>query len=405
MDAGSEPHIFKMIQDCFDELFEYLSVNDLKALRQTNKRMKRVVDELIKTNFSVTLQKFCTTRLTLIGTEIMAFRLVNHIDFSYGYSSLPQIEMIHPILPQAEIISIYTIMDMNTDWNIHDNVLKHCTKLKQLMISANNENIQNGVNWLYHVFPTLEHIGLYHCMSFNVACTDLEVFFNQNPSIKVFTVTSEIIWGNRDWIRKSNIKFDRLYIILRHYKHVNIVEFCDFLTELHIHGLYKELHVEIQSSSCQTGLPSIIKLCSLKGLFDCSIRNGTFLRSKDLEELDVKDVDESNSVWEMLAINLPNLRRISIQKIAKFDYILPFIQRCPNLKHIKIDVIETDGVSIINFTALNKERAKLENARNVMIFVDEDVFLTNKWRKNTNSRLVTLKRIHSWKESNPFYSF
>lgn len=52
------PNIFKLDIDCFDEIFEYLSIKDLHSFGQTCRAMHKVAGEYFKRNHSAA-EKFC----------------------------------------------------------------------------------------------------------------------------------------------------------------------------------------------------------------------------------------------------------------------------------------------------------------------------------------------------------
>lgn len=107
----------------------------------------------------------------------------------------------------------------------------------------------------------------------------------------------------------------------------------------------------------------------------------------------------------MLTDNLENVRRIIFDSVS-IDDILLFIRRCRKLEQIKISQFYYANYrhkDIIDLTALNNERKKLEGAKKIRIFIEEDIFLLNKWKQEINLSLIELKREHSWEQSNIFY--
>lgn len=49
---AERPRIFKLNIDCFDEIFDYLSTEDLLGIGQTCKTMQQVVGEYFKKNYT-----------------------------------------------------------------------------------------------------------------------------------------------------------------------------------------------------------------------------------------------------------------------------------------------------------------------------------------------------------------
>lgn len=108
-----------------------------------------------------------------------------------------------------------------------------------------------------------------------------------------------------------------------------------------------------------------------------------------------------------LANNLSNVHRINF-RYADIDEILPFIHHFPNVKQIKIMSLNAGTGTyykkgIIDLATLNNERQKLPNARKITMFLNEELFLKNKWNQDINLSLIELKRGLQWRECNPFF--
>lgn len=219
--TGSEslPRIFKMNVDGFEELFEWVSVKDLYALRQTCKRMKRVVDYYIKINYPRTLQTLYIESNTKLeqfcGADIKTFELVNQIEFHQPNPfTLDEIDTFKPILAQAEVVSVNC---SSANIELFDIFLNHCTRFKNLFICGGNVSIfmENGRKWLHQCYPTLEHIGIDEYDDLCLEYTDLKIFLQQNPNIKQLSVSMNLIWLNRK-LRCSalNFLYHLIYFIL-----------------------------------------------------------------------------------------------------------------------------------------------------------------------------------------------
>lgn len=409
--SNSLPFIFKMNVDCFEELFEWLSLRDLKTLRQTCIRMKQVVDYYIKMNFPVTLQKvwifhrqdkfFASTE-----TESVGFELVNHINFWDHDLTLAPIDKIKSILVHTEKVRVCCSL---FKFDLYDSLLQHCPQLKQFMIEGCA--IEMGQKWLHQCYPTLEHLGMYGVnKGSQIECTDLEILFEQNPNIQHFTVSEKVIWDNRNWIRKSNIQIDRLDIFYAGSMNSSIIvdEFIVLMNELHAQGFYKRIHLYLQLKGNEF-LRSLLSLCALEALFGYDVELFLLPCLTNLKELDIKQCKDIE-IAKTLATNLPNLHRISMEE-ATLHGILPFIHQCQKLSQIRIDSFsrsKDNGIffisNIINLPAINKQRAKLLNAQKLLIFVREHIFLKNKRKQRINLDLVELKRIYSWRNTNPFHT-
>lgn len=246
--------IFKLNVHCFEDLFEYLSLKVLKALRSTCKRMKQVVDYYIEMNFPVALQK-----ITLYGThgtwcsrqtmsarpwsEIGDLSLVKHLNIKNKRLTASECKNIQHILIQAESLQLKTCKYIRR--NLYEDVLKHCSQLKHLLLPYNVEAAAKyGTEWRCRNYPALEHFGFYEdgFIRSETKYSELQEFFDQNPNVRTFTTTFDCIWVMRDWLLRSNIKLDRLGLIKG--LTVNITDVFHLLDELHNRGFFQRLHVE-----------------------------------------------------------------------------------------------------------------------------------------------------------------
>lgn len=116
--------------DCFEELFEWLSLVDLRALRRTCKRLQKVVDFYIRSKYPSitngyeklklherrfeTFQPIDTTSVTMIKElNICAVHLIKNMIGTF-VEILPQIEKLH--------IGTWTL-----EGEFYETILKWCT--------------------------------------------------------------------------------------------------------------------------------------------------------------------------------------------------------------------------------------------------------------------------------------
>lgn len=404
----SLPHILNLNFDCFEKLFEWLSLEDLKSLRLTCKRMKKDADDYITSKYPLALRKinvfdesayFCYLRP--IQTE--SFGLIRNIVFRGMKLTLNQIEGIRSILKEVESIEIDCEFPK---CDFYDVFLKYCTRLKHLMIESNRISIGNGNEWLNRQYPSLEHFGV---LGIDAKCMKLKTFFEQNPNIRVLSANVNFIWQNRDWMLSSNIKIDRIDICSSTciQLNVNIDLVFDLLNKLHVQEFYKRLHAYEEHE--QKFFNKVNLLRALGGvhlpLMFISISNISQILSK-LKELQMDSCPNSLNL-EQLTNHLSNVRRVSIRS-SSIDKIWPFIRRCPKLRQIRIQLLDGSVSSvnrIIDLFTLNKERKRLVRSPKITIFVQENVYLENKWKKKINLSSIELKRGLSWKPNNPFFEF
>lgn len=68
------PDIFKLTVDCFEEVFDYLSLKDLAAIGQTCKRMQRIAGHCFQQNFGAAIVTFDGGNFYLDRVRINCFK-------------------------------------------------------------------------------------------------------------------------------------------------------------------------------------------------------------------------------------------------------------------------------------------------------------------------------------------
>lgn len=398
----STPQIFKLNVDSFKDWFEWLSQEDLEELRLTCKRMKRVVDNYIKLNYPTALQKIYLNENRLsLGFDASGFELLKHLIIYDEVLITSRTDNIKGALNRLEILEIFCQLP---ECDFHENILKHCTQLKQLMINSwrGDFTTKLGNGWLHQNYPTLEHIGV---TNVDETCMELENFFQQNPNVRTFTTSFKFIWNNRDWLLASNIKIDRLDITDEDFNWgFEMLGVRAVLAKIHGRGFYQRLYLYIHLCPHEL-LPDLALLPAIEHL--SLMRRNWFELSA---MVNMKSLYISSD-WEVRMNSLMNVHTISLG-LATFDKIESLIQRCPKLEQIKIGSLLpypgseryfVDG--IIDLPALNNERKKLENAQKITIFIEEDIFLENKWKQSIDLSLIKLERDQTWEPFNPFFSY
>ena len=174
---------------------------------------------------------------------------------------------------------------------------------------------------------------------------------------------------------------------------------CTLLNELFERGRFKKLHLNLKDIDKE----SIDRMASIQGFERLSVKEvneitAQFLTSltnlRELSILDCKNID-----WDEVATGLTKLEKLFIQN-ANYEHMLTFIRRSTNLKLIKVlpkDKAHFNG-GAINLVALNAERRKLPNARKIVIYIEDNVFLATKWSTDygdTNLSHIEMKRSKS----------
>lgn len=374
--------------DCFEELFEWLLIKDLFTLRQTCKRLKKIVDYYIKTNYPK-LGKLYLTRKTFNELRRMDFNstslIIKEIDVSVESDfDSSQFVYISDFLTKIEYVHIST---WKADPNIYEVFLKYCTNLKLLLM----ENYQTigcvNVNneWLRHHYPLLEHVHIEDIPKDEI--DEFATFFQLNRNIHALSVDFSSLYENALHLAAAGIKFERLYIFMLNRDHTNL------LTRLYDEGFYKRLNVADNFAVNKElwNIPTIgTQTLHLHRLYFIlpPLPNLKELRVVDPREFDEKYKYTKNTVERIyIGTNIPvNMDRYK----TTIEQLITFISNCPKLKYFMISHLVNENP--LDLISLDRERKKLAGACKTTIYVDEKVFIATKWTTGiTNYGLIELK--------------
>lgn len=437
----SMPKIFKLDIDCFDEIFEYLSLRDLHSLGQTCKTMQKVAGQYFKQNFSgaetyvkkdgietlysdVIKGRYSTTAFIQFITRIThlnecrsdaaplfyiaknfdKFNAINELNFVGITLDKKRASYFKNVLHNIETICIENCW-LRCD--LHKNLLQHCIKMKRLILQQTRsrylfrleKNIQNP--WMHRRYYNLEYLEVIPAPSVK----SLDLFFNNNPNVRILSTNTPSIY-TRVALMQTNIQLDLLEVKdARGFRPIPKT-FDTVLKRLYDRGFFKRLHfytydIEQSHSDMLVSLPVLEKLC---------IRNWTecfsLTRLINLKELAIL-FGSNASDMEILAKSLVNLQRVYIG-YATIDDIMPFIRLTPKLTKLKVipkDEKHFNG-GRLKLNTLNREREQLFGAQKVTIYVPGNVFLKTKWATqhgNTNMTLIEMRRADSYEWNQHYF--
>lgn len=197
----------------------------------------------------------------------------------------------------------------------------------------------------------------------------------------------KFIWNNQRSLIDSDIKLDDLAIMETEYEKYPL-PWIGILNQLYERGFYKRVHVHVRLDK--------VHLAPLKGLVTVSSK-GDWYNTLDLSPLtSVKEL--SFIIGTKLDVTkipnlFTNLQRLIIGDCKSFDIILPFIRHSTNLREI---ILLGCNEEIFSLSAFNSERKRLNEARKVVIYVDEPIYLATKWTfVNINVDLIEIQRLKS----------
>ncbi|XP_055301586.1 uncharacterized protein LOC129568076 [Sitodiplosis mosellana] len=404
------PPIFKLYlyKDCWEEIFDWLSIDDIHSFGQTCTTLYQVAGEYFRWKYRRVLGRVYNDSMTIDWKDLNGFNEFTRRlsfygcepDLSLNYAldnckSAKEMEIVNASSSELDIksfesmlskIDIMEIGNFRLSGEFLESFLEPCVTLRRLSIT-----VSPGNGWLRHKYPKLEHLELFECDPSED--NDLKIFFEQNPNVWSFSTTPELLLRNRDMFMASNIDMDDLSI----WRVYDIDLIAVALIELYQRGFYKRLHIQITSAEHLAQLPGLdtlnvntydyIKMPSLptvKKLSFQALWNG--LNSS-------MDIDEVS-----LALN--NLESVSMEETSA-EYMLPFIQKSAKLKEIKMEYLRDD----VDLLAMNSDRKKLEGARKVTIYFEERDYLKLKWKYGkTDFGLIEIKRKESY-DGDPCFEY
>ncbi|XP_055303350.1 uncharacterized protein LOC129569005 [Sitodiplosis mosellana] len=392
----SPPSVFKLDADCWDEVFDLLSTEEVHSFGQTCKTFQCVtgkyfqwkypafsiwcyIDGSVADNIPDFIQFAQTIELdsydVLDEHFVSDCKALKHARLVNSSLTQQSIELLKPVLPN---LATFDINDCVVDGDIYANVLKHCVQLKSLKIHDDFHE-----ECLSQKYPVLEQIHITTNKPF--ANDELNGFFKSNPTVRHLITDADSIWVNRRSMLESNAKLDDLTI-------ENITDmnegFYATLNDLHQRRFYKRLHVNAYQSLSEDQIAALSGLVTLYVGDDVKLPPLTTLKELGLNVNLSKLCSEGFNVHEIPSLCI-NLERLVINKTSVRD-IWPFIRYSRNLTEIDVIHFEENSLDI---SALNNVRKKLEGARKVIIYVKEEVYLTTRWEsKGLNFNLIEIQR-------------
>lgn len=410
--------IFRLNIDCFEDIFNYISLKDLSIVGQTCKRMQRVVGHYFQQNYESAKATFhynfavnyvhadCfidfVEKIRVIQSDDEfcdflqwnRFQSLKQIRLYDQNLTLNKIECIKPILGQVEALEL---LECKIEGDFFESLLIFCANLKRLCVDGTTM-IGTKYNWLHRHYPQLEHFQLLTVIGMEIK--ELKIFFKLNQNIKQLAFGGKCFWMNQESMRSSKLQLDVLAI--KYDKRVKLDSLCQFLNVLQQRGFHKRLHLyfDLPFGFEQEIVDQLATLDKLVKLVANSRHSHINISSLiKLEELCIT-CNAINDL-EHLPDTLTNLKRLYFLE-ATSDDILPFIRRAAKLNKIKVNRLYhgkyfDEDKSILDLSSLNREREKLTFAKKIMIYVKEEIFLATKWNINqTEFSLIEMKRIDSY---------
>lgn len=405
----STSDIFTLSVDCFEELFEWLTLRELMVLRRTCKRMKQVVNYYIKENYPLGfgnfkiydghyehLRNFDDSFAILYKTIFLDFSMVRELNF----------ENIKHILSKIENINFDGSDLFKVKPDSIQKILRMCENVKSL--GLDEYLMDKDIKLAVQLYPKLENFAL-HVYEYanHIQVSMVQTFLERHPNIQRLSIT---LYALGDWMIESNLSFDILEIYVDQYTRANMNHVINQLNILHKRGFYKRLHIYWRP----VDMEPISKLSSLEMLcvLDIEEDDDEPYYNLLLPKLSQLKVFYGHCTGNYLFTNtcVDNLANIEILhfNISNLKGIQQFLNRSTKLKEIKINGgFEIRGKAI-DLLAWNKERRKCPIPSKVIIYVPEHCYLNTKHTKmGTKFDLIEVKRAetHIWEHEQNYFAF
>lgn len=425
LDAANQPGCFiELNVDCWERIFDLLSLRDILAMSQTCKRLCKIGANYFHDNFrgisceligdKCTIDTFEFERndfLQSIDKLVVTGQLndLNHFSNIELFRSLTTLLLHETDLIEHQVNAFNNILNCVVcielyECTIHDDLferfLKNCPRLKCLRIYGGTFEPASAANGLFlKNHRTLQY--LHFSLGYNPpSIIPINRFLELNPNMKCLEMDDDQIWANRNTLIGSNIQLDCLVIRINSAK-MMATEFADLLKTLNEHGAYRTLHLSIEwvypeSFNCQVFIDQMITVCSLETLYSQFYVN--LSRLTQLKELQVLG-REFHADFQTLAVNLTQLERIHLSATST-DHFSPFIRWSKTMRLIHVNKL-MGGMHFngkrINVFALDRERRKLKNAHKISIgLFEEQIYLDTKWAiesfNGTKPKLIKIVR-------------
>lgn len=419
-----QPPYTKMIDDCWEYIFDYLSFKDIIVMGHTCKRLNQMAGYYIR-EYHPQLQFQLTGREVQFPTpHSFEFHLHtdfyqyvsklylwenNQLDFFRGKNKLDSLKILifeNCHLTEGQIIYMKTILkhletihliNCNIGENIFTHLSNYCSELKYLNVSSCKFDDINIFNTLFlSRFPKLERLQFRPMLKNSFEQIDgIKTFFkNHSKTLKCFETNLDFLWTHRYSIDETTIQLDLLSIHFdKWYVNTPIDKVVEYLTTLQLRDFFKSLQLSFRRGiniDTQTVTNAISILPTLESL---SLNSDSFVdikRLTNLKELHIENLCSRENM-EIMAKSLPKLERLTFN-CCLVDSVMAFVRHSMNLKTIRIGDLR--DFRTLDLIAMNQERKKLANACRISIFVCDQVYVHEKSKRpNLNLSHVKMVRL------------
>lgn len=414
----TSPPYLKLIADCWEHIFDYITFRDILAMGETCKRMNQMAgyyireyhpelefhcvdgairfanpsDHIVPANFYRFISKLHIKHNTQLNffTNVATFDALKALIVGQHNLTEAEITCLQNVLKHIEIIQL---VHCRISDNVFEQMATHCLKLKYMHI--HNSNLMANHRLFLQHFPTLENLQ-YRPLVSQTRINELKNFFEKHSNLKRFAASYHFLWENRDQLIQTNIQLDLLNVHFDSTDPMPFNEFIKFLRALFARGIYKTLKLTFRFCRPSNITTQELKnaISTLPALRQLVIPDDSFIdlpRLSNLKEFYIEFLNEPDANTELLATNLQRLERLGLGwGFMTVDAILPFIRHSKYLETIECPYFADKTLDLF---LLNEERKKLADACQISIRVPEYVYLDQKWNlRNLTFELVQIER-------------
>lgn len=428
--------LLSVIVFCYENLFDWLTIEDLAALNNTCKQLQRLTSDYYKRKYNgmvrVINDKYEEIRYLPSAKHVQRFgpdhrniiieptsynlkyletshcNQLDTIVFWHGKFSERDIEIIPKVVEKTKIIKY---LNSKFDGEFYESVLKYCKNMKYLVIKHKlTECLLNGEKdkWQLQSYPSLEHFywdGL-------KLPNNLETFFQNNPNIRSFQIGNFVFNDTLELLMRTDLRLDELYLEIFNFNMIeHLYEFISMMNTLYERKVFKGLMINFQklpnSDTIEWSRLTFLNgiFCEMNSDFEkniIEIINPRLLILKTTRISVFRDMKElMRRRMEELSIKLTNLNELYVG-INSIDQIIPFLKNSRNLQKIYVYKLDKN-VGFTQLSSLNDERLKLKDAKKVEIFLPDNKYVQLKLiSKKINFSMIKIQRIESHNVNHPF---
>lgn len=411
-------NIFVLNVNCFDLIFDYLSIKDLCAVGNTCKHLQNIAGEYFRRmypsksiNFNRTTDGHIVQRVDGLNTNFGQYAqqldfFNNNLDiFRYaatnGSKSLKSIQFdvkslsvchsdcLANIIKSVENVTFFRCFEHTEPFH---NLLRHCPNLTCLTLYNWPVTEYDWLSQKYAKLDCFEVFGM-----FAGKYESLVQFLQLNQHIKKLRTSIGIVQA-LDLVESAHLKLDELSFIVNGIDQMITKAFRDRINRMHQSEYFMELQM-----FCYWGNEFIFYIDDIKNVRSLSTVQIAYNRPDDMDHLATALITLEH-LKELLFFHCSISREqahILSQYLKKLEKIhlgcdnittaIPFICKSSTLKTLEIG--QTDFDEHLHIKRMNAERGKLSDAVKITIYIPEETFLNIKWKfQDIRFRWIHFKR-------------